>query len=78
MKKSIRKQKQIPITKILKMGKHLLSGRLTVKGKEFIIMTLAHSPTKEALHILEAYNKMLTSLKYFTQFALEECKWWNE
>ncbi len=78
MKSFISKQKQIPISEILKMGKHLLTGRLTVKEKEFIIMTLAHSPTKQALHILETYNKMLVSLKYFTQFALEECKWWNE
>ena len=65
--------------KISRMGRRLLSDKTTIKEKTVIMMTLAHSPTQEALDILKEYNKASdTALKDLVPLAIEECEMWNE
>ena len=73
------KEEQVPLKKIVEMGELLLLKNVTLKAKQIIVMTLAHSPTKAALTILKAYNKAPDKeLKIFAELALDECKMWNE
>jgi 2-hydroxy-3-keto-5-methylthiopentenyl-1-phosphate phosphatase len=65
--------------KIVEMGEKLLSKKSDIREKTVIMMTLAHSPTKEALDILNQYSKNPDlELKDMLPFAIEECEWWNE
>jgi len=73
------KVSQVSLKKIVEMGKLLMRKNVTTKAKQIILMTLAHSSTKAALNILKAYNKYPDKeLKYFAEFALDECEMWNE
>lgn len=70
---------KIPIDKIVEMGELLLSKHAKIPTKEAILILLAHHPSKEALGALKTYNKQPDEeLKYFAQFALDECEMWNE
>jgi len=69
----------IKTTAVMEMGHLLLDMYVSKAAKEAILMTLAHHPSKEALSALKRYNlDPDESLRYFAQFALEECEWWNE
>lgn len=73
------KEPKVPLKKIVEIGKLLLLKNVTLKAKQVILMTLAHSPTETALTILRTYNKAPDKeLKIFAELAFEECEWWNE
>ena len=70
---------KIPEDKIIEMGKLLLKKGVSLETKQIILIILAHYVSDEALKALEKYNeKPDQELKYFAQFALQECEWWNE
>ena len=72
------KEQEILLKKIVDMGELLVLKNVTLKAKEIILMTLAHNPTKAALGILKAYNRMPDKgLKIFAELAFDECKMWN-
>jgi hypothetical protein len=72
---------RLPKEKVIQMGKLMLSQMSSPNTKDVIMMTLAHQQrSKEALRYLKAYNHMQNDslMKIYTQFAVEECEWWNE
>ena len=72
---------RLPKEKVVQMGELMLLQEDSPKAKDVIMMTLAHQQhSKEALRYLKAYNRMQTDplMKIYTQFAVEECEWWNE
>ena len=70
---------KIPKSKIAEMGRLLLKKEVTPKTKEAVMMILAHHGCDEALSALKEYNKNPDEgLKFFAQFALDECEMWNE
>lgn len=63
----------------LPMGELLLKGQASLAIKEDILLILAHHRGEYAVKILEEYARHPDEgLKYFSEFALEECRWWNE
>lgn len=69
----------LPKDRIIELSRLLFKKNVSLKAKEMIIMTLAHESDRRALNILKKYNKKPEKeLKYFAEFALQECKWWNE
>ena len=65
--------------KIIGISELLLSGDPAIPTKEAIIIILAHHPSREALNTLQKYNqKPDEGLKFFSRFALDECRMWNE
>ena len=63
---------------ILKMGKLLFRSDTSYKAKQAMLIILAHHVSKEALVILEAYNRNPEEeLKVFAEMALDECAMWN-
>ncbi|MEK6727540.1 MAG: hypothetical protein AABY28_02550 [Candidatus Omnitrophota bacterium] len=64
---------------IVTIGDILFEKDVRRGAKEVIIMTLAHQHSDSALTILTKYNlNPDPGLKFFAEFALEECMWWNE
>jgi hypothetical protein len=64
---------------VVEMGELIMVPGVSLRAKEIMLMTLAHHPSKEALHALTRYNKNPDKgLEYTARFALEECEWWNE
>lgn len=53
-------------------------GEIKRKTKEAIMVILANQERKEALDILQRYNKMPDSgLEVFAEMALDECVGWS-
>ena len=70
---------KVSLKEIADMGSLLLSGMASISTKEAILVLLAHIPSKEALSILKAYNRLPDAeLRLFAQMALDECEMWNE
>ena len=72
---------RLPKKIVTQMGELLLQKEISPKAQTVIMMTLAHQQkSNEALKYLKAYNSMQNDqgMKYFTQFAVEECEWWNK
>ena len=69
---------KMPKEIIIKMGNLLFYREIKQKTKEAIMVILAHQKRKEALDILQRYNKMPDSgLEVFAEMALDECAGWN-
>lgn len=71
---------RLPREIVTQMGELLLQKGVSPKAQITIIMTLAHQQrSKEALKCLKAYHEIQDDegMRIFTQFAVEECQWWN-
>ena len=69
---------RIPLEAIMDMGKLLLGGRASIRAKEAILIILAHHPSAVALNALKAYNAYPDKeLRYFAEFAQQECEMSN-
>lgn len=61
------------------MGELLFMEDVATKTKEAVLILLAHQPKKNALTILEKYNRAPNrELMFFAKLALDECVMWNE
>ena len=61
------------------MGELLFIRNVDTKTKEAVLILLAHQPTKDALNVLEKYNRAPDrELMFFAKMALDECVMWNE
>ena len=61
------------------IGKLLFINTVKIETKEAILILLAHQPRRDALIILEKYNRNPDKkLKIFAELALDECVMWNE
>jgi len=68
-----------PVSTIREFGDLLMDNVTTLRTKQVLLMTLAHLSSKEALKILKAYNKNPDEeLRIFAEFALDECKMWQD
>jgi len=69
---------KIARNKIIEIGELLLRGNAAIPTKEAIIVILANHPSRKALNTLRKYNQNPDEeLKFFSQFALDECLMWN-
>ena len=69
----------LPVGMVVEMGTLLLDQNVSLQTKEALLMILAHHPSREALNALTLYNYSPDKkLRYFAEFALDECKMWNE
>jgi hypothetical protein len=65
--------------KIIEISELLLNRNIAISTKEAIIIILAHYPSREALNTLQKYNQRPDEgLRFFSRFALDECRMWNE
>jgi len=63
-------------TQLKEAAQLIFDKNVSLKCKEMIIMSLAHSPYKFALKTLRKYNNAPDKeLRYFSEFALQECQW---
>ncbi len=70
---------RIPEDKLIDMGNLLFDKEASLKAKEIILVILAHQSLKSALRILQQYNKNPDNeLKFFAEFALDECRMWQD
>jgi len=64
---------------VMAIGKLLFRDEVKTRTKEAVLILLAHQTTKDAVFILEEYNKRPDrGLEIFSELALQECLWWNE
>ena len=69
----------LPIKTVVGMGQLLLNQNVLLQTKEALLVILAHHPSREALNAISLYNvNPDENLRYFAQFALDECEMWNE
>ena len=72
------KENNVSLKEIIEMGELLMLKNVSLKAKEIILMTLAHNPSRKAINILRAYNKNPDKeLRYFAEFAQQECEMSN-
>ena len=70
---------KIPKDVIVEMGELLLKREVRRQTKEAIMMILAHHGSDEALSALEQYAEDPDKgLEIYCEFALDECRLWNE
>lgn len=64
---------------IIGMGKLLLKKKIKSQTKQAVLIILAHHGSDAALRALETYNQRPDRrLKYFAQFAVDECLMWHD
>ena len=69
----------IPVARIVEMGKLLLKDGVRLRTKEAVMIILAHHGCDEALSALKRYSENPEpELRIFAEFALDECEMWNE